>query len=420
MTPRPEDGNEVRRTLASLSISFALAWVTVSMVAGPGSAALVALVGDLSWSGAFIGLFYASAAIGAATLGRAMDRYGRKPGLVAAHAISAAGYLIAGVGASVGSLAWFASGTVLLAFGFGGVNLSRVAAAEIFPPAQRGRAVAWIQLSATAGAIVGPLLLLLSGPLGSWLGRPPLSLVWFLAPPLLLAGGVIVARAAEPMTLAARVAKDAQAARASTDPKPRPFVFVAGSVALAAALAAMASVMGVAGAAVHHAGHGTSVLGIIMLFHFVGMFGLSRVVGRVADAFGRRTTILLGLGTIAAGGGVVAMDAGAWGFGAGLLVVGIGWNFAFIGATVLLTDVSPPARRARLMGRADLAAQSVAALVALGGGLWFAQRGVAGLGIVAIVVAAAPVALLAFVRERAPADYGVEPQLAHAPAVEEA
>jgi hypothetical protein len=62
---------------------------------------------------------------------------------------------------------------------------------------------------------------------------------------------------------------------------------------------------------------------------------------------------------------------------------------------VLLTDAAPADRRARTLGRADLTGQLSAAIIATGGGWWFAARGAAGLGILAIVVAATPVLLLA-------------------------
>jgi hypothetical protein len=97
---------------------------------------------------------------------------------------------------------------------------------------------------------------------------------------------------------------------------------------------------------------------------------------------------------LASGGAVVAAIPGATGFGIGLLLVGLGWSFGFIGSTVLLTDAAAPERRARVLGRADLTSQLSAAVIATGSGWWFAARGVAGLGILAIVVAATPVVLL--------------------------
>jgi MFS family permease len=358
------------------------------MAVGPGSAALVQLSGHLAFSGLYVALFYVGAAAGAALGGRAMDRYGRRRPLIAAYAIAAVGYAIAGVGVLQQGLWLLVIGAFILAGSFGTAGLSRLAAAEMFPPEERGRGVAWVQIAAIFGAVTGPALLLLSEPLGRVIGREPLDLIWFLAPPLLLTAAGLIRSAEEPRALAPPLSPGV--AEFTTSPASRKAV-VAATVSLAASQASMAAVMGVSGAAVAHAGHGVSVLSFVMLMHFFGMFALSRVVGRFADRVGRWQTILVGLALLVAGGAAVALVPGTAAFGIGLLLVGFGWSFAFIGSTVLLTDATPPERRARTIGRADLAAQLSAAVVATGGGWWFASHGLAGLGIVAIVVALVPV-----------------------------
>jgi len=386
--------SRIHQTLLRLGAAYALAWATTSMAVGAGSVALVDLTGNLSHSGLYVALFLMSSAGGAALGGRAMDRFGRKPPLIAAYLLAAAGYALAGVGVNQAVLSWFIAGTVMFAAGFGTGNLTRLAAAEMFAPAERGRGVAWVQIAAIFGAIVGPLLLLLSEPMGRWLGRAPLSLVWFLAPPLLIIAAFVLFTATEPRLLAAQVAATVDSARPAVLPAESARLIVAGTVSLTASQAAMFAVMGVSGAAVAHAGHGVTVLGTLMFLHFIGMFGLSRVVGRIADNVGRRPTILGGLALLASGGAVVAAIPGAAGFGIGLLLVGLGWSFGFIGSTVLLTDAAAPERRARVLGRADLTSQLSAAVIATGSGWWFAARGVAGLGILAIAVAATPVLLV--------------------------
>src|SRR5918996_917057 len=92
----------VRRTLVMLSASFALGFAAGSMTAGPGSAALVALSGNASFAGLYVALLNGGAATGAAVGGRAMDRWGRRPVLIAGYAIGAIGYTIAGSGVSLG------------------------------------------------------------------------------------------------------------------------------------------------------------------------------------------------------------------------------------------------------------------------------------------------------------------------------
>ena len=130
---------EVRETLTRLGAAYALFWATISMAVGAGSAAFVELTGNLSHAGLFSALFMMSSAGGASLGGRAMDRFGRKPPLVIANLAAAAGYALTGVAVSRSSLLPFIIGTIVFAAGFGIANLSRLAAAEMFPPAERGR-----------------------------------------------------------------------------------------------------------------------------------------------------------------------------------------------------------------------------------------------------------------------------------------
>ena len=398
----------VRRTLIRLSAAFALGFAAASMTAGPGSAALVALSGNASFAGLYVALLNVGAAAGAAFGGRAMDRWGRRPVLVAGYSLAAAGYAIAGVGVTIEILALFIAGVLTLAAALGIGGLTRVAAAEMFPPAERGRGIAWLQTSAIAGAIVGPLLLILTEPLGNAIGRNALGIVWWIAPPLAVVAALMLRRAAEPMEIAREIERahpHAPGVAATTAAVGSRRLLAAGVVALAASHAAMASVMGVAGVAVVHEGHGAGLLGGIMMLHFVGMYGLSRIVGHVADRWGRRATILAGLVLLAVGGGIVALFPGMAGLAAGLLIVGLGWSFGYIGASVLLTDITAPSRRARILGRADLITQLTAAVVAMTGGVWFAANGLEGLGIVAIAVVTLPFVGFLFVVEPLPGQY---------------
>ena len=398
----------VRGTLVRLSASFALGFAAASMTAGPGSAALVELSGNASLAGLYVALLNVGAATGAVFGGRAMDRWGRRPVLIAGLALGAAGYTIAASGVASGVLALFIAGVLLVAAAMGIGGLTRVAAAEILPPAERGRGIAWVQTSAIAGAIVGPLLLVLSEPFGHAVGRDALTIVWWLAPPLLIAGGLTLRRAAEPMEIAKEI-EGSHAPSHSAIPSTRGVrsarLLVVGVVALAASHASMAAVMGIAGVAVVHAGHGASVLGWTMMLHFLGMFGLSRIVGYATDHWGRRPTILTGLASLGVGGAVVALVPGMTAFAVGILIVGLGWSFAYVGASVLLTDITVPHRRARTLGRADLITQLTAAVVATSGGFWFAANGLAGLGVLAIAVVALPFVAFLFVVEPRPGQY---------------
>ena len=372
------------RPLILLAASFGLAWVAIAMVAAPGPAAFVSLSGRTADAGLFFAIFSLASAAGAAIIGRAMDRWGRKRPLVAGHLLAAAGFALAGLGVRARSLATFVVGTVTLAFGIGAIYLTRVAASELYGPADRARAVGRVQVAASVAAVAGPFLLL------ALAGR--LDLLWFVAPPIYLVSALLVAlwRGGGPAPRAAGGSPDA----APIERAP----FALGFLALVCAQGAMVTIMGVTGVELTHAGHAPHVTSAVMSLHFLGMFGLSTFVGGIAQRLGRPRTILVGVLTIAVGGVLVAFVAGAVGLAVGLLVVGVGWSFAYIAGTVLLAEIVPAARRARTIGVVDLATALVAALVSYAGGLWYAQRGMMGLGLAAVAIVALPV--LAAVRMR--------------------
>lgn len=385
-------------------MSFGLAWIAIAMTAAPGPAAWVALSGNSDDAGLFFATFSLAVAAGAALGGRLMDRFGRRPVLAAAHVTAAAGFALAGASFMRGTLAPFIAGTALLALGIGVIYLTRVAAAEMFPPRERARAVGRVQVTATIGAVMGPLLLLASDPIARLVGTPATHMVWYFAPPLLLASAALVLLGPEPLKLAHHAAAAATGPGLAPPRAPR-IALVAGIAALAGAQAAMIAVMGVTGVALHDAGHTAAVTSLTMAAHFLGMFGLSPLVGKFADRAGRRLTIAAGVALLLVGSASVSFVAGAVGLIVGLLLIGLGWSFAYIGGTVLLSDVVPTSRRARVIGLTDFGTAILAAGAAFGAGWWYAARGLPGLGLAAIVLVIAPAVLVALLREPRPGHY---------------
>ncbi|HLE97219.1 MAG TPA: MFS transporter, partial [Candidatus Thermoplasmatota archaeon] len=176
---------DLPRGLLPLGASLALAWILISLFAGIGPQAWVALSGRVEDAGLFFALFGLAAAAGAALGGRLMDRHGRISTLVGAHVVSAVGYGIAAGAVLLRSLPAFVAGTALFSFAIGTVGLTRVVAADLAAPEVRGRAVARVQIAPLAGALLGPGLLIV----GSLVGRAPspTGRVWLLGPLLALA-----------------------------------------------------------------------------------------------------------------------------------------------------------------------------------------------------------------------------------------
>jgi hypothetical protein len=83
----------------------------------------------------------------------------------------------------------------------------------------------------------------------------------------------------------------------------------------------------------------------------------------------------------------------------GLLLIGVGWSFSYIGSTAVISDLAGPTERAGTLGLMDLVAALSAATGVLSGAALLEVTGLLALGIVALVLLAIPVALLA-VREQ--------------------
>ncbi len=400
----------IRRALWLLGTSYALAWIAIGLAVGPGSAVVVDLSGRLDAAGYFIAAYSLGTASGGALVGRAMDRWGRRPLLVAAYGLAATGFAIAGAAIERRSLPLFLTAAVILAAGMGGIHLTRVAAAEMFPATARGRAVGRIQVAALVGALTGPLLLPAFGPLSARLHVDAVALTWFASVPVLLLATILAGRAPETRTIARDLTTYHPGAPAATlQPRTRTIQLrplITGLASLALAQAAMVMAMGVTGAALRHHGHGPQAVGAALAGHFLGMFGLSPVIGRLADRHGRRATILAGFAVIALGGASIALVPGIAGFSIGIVLVGAGWSGAYIGGTVLLTDATPPDRTGRVTGLSDMTAATLTIAASIGGGVWFANHGLPGLGLMAVAIVVVPAIFVWTLKEPSPGTYG--------------
>jgi MFS family permease len=108
---------------------------------------------------------------------------------------------------------------------------------------------------------------------------------------------------------------------------------------------------------------------LVISIHVLGMFGLSPLIGRWADRFGRVQTVgvgagVLGLGTVAAviGGYVPALVF------VGLFMLGLGWSFSLIAGSALLTESLALRDRVGAQGLADVSMSVLGAGAAFSSG----------------------------------------------------
>jgi MFS family permease len=88
-------------------------------------------------------------------------------------------------------------------------------------------------------------------------------------------------------------------------------------------------------------------------WHVLGMYAPSFVTGALISRFGLERIIGLGLALIIVAAGVGIAGISLWHFWIGLAVLGVGWNFAFIGATTMVTTCHRPNERNKVQAFND-------------------------------------------------------------------
>ncbi len=121
--------------------------------------------------------------------------------------------------------------------------------------------------------------------------------------------------------------------------------------------------------------HPFTAAAFVIQWHFVAMFAPSFLTGHLIKRFGVLTIMLAGVALNA--GCVVIALAGVevMNFWLALVLVGVGWNFMFVGATALLTEVHAPTERAKVQGVNDAAIFIMLVISSLSSGALFTLQG---------------------------------------------
>ncbi|MBV2206894.1 MAG: MFS transporter [Diaphorobacter sp.] len=290
-----------------------------------------------------------------------MRRLGRRAAYVLGALLGSVSGLIATYGVVQGDFATFCVGTAMAGFYGACVQSYRFAATDAVEPSQRAKAISRIMVGGLVAAVIGPQVVIwtrdawpMAPFAGSFLGQAGLAL---LALPLLW-----MLRAPPP-----------QAAVAEGTARPlgtiaRSPAFVVAVTAGVVSYGLMAFIMTAAPMAMVGCGHtvGEAALGI--QWHVLAMFAPSFFTGHLIARFGKIAITALGLVLIAASGLLALAGLELLHFWGSLILLGIGWNFGFIGATAMVTDTYTPAERAKVQALNDFLVFGTVAVASFGSG----------------------------------------------------
>jgi len=287
-----------------------------------------------------VGMWLATLPVGALA-----GRFGRRVALQIGSLCGVLSGLISCLAVIVGAF-WL----LLLGAFFGGLYAAaqqsyRFAAADTASERMRPKVMSWVLAGGVFAALIGPQLVIFTKDLlpvylfaASYLGQAVLGLAALVLLFLIKVPPAVEKRAGEARPLSTII-------RA-----PRFVVAVACGVA---SYSMMNLVMTAAPLAMVDCGHSVTDATLGIQWHVLGMFAPSFITGSLIARFGVNRITGLGLGLIALTAVVGISGLTVAHFWTALVLLGVGWNFAFIGATNMVTQCHRPAERTKMQSFND-------------------------------------------------------------------
>ena len=288
-----------------------------------------------------------------------MKRIGRRSGFIIGLLFGIAGAFVSGYAIISESFYIFCVGVGLIGIGNAFGAFYRFAAADVSTESYRSRAISYVLAGSVVAAFIGPNMTnltkdMFTGALfaGSYMA---LSIIYVLS--LILVSFLKVP------------ADDTESKKS----KGRPLREIAKQPVFLLAVLSATVGYGVMNLLMTSTPLAMEVRGIsfghtaqVIQWHIFAMFAPSFFTGHLVKKFGDLNIIFAGLIALAASVGVVYVFGDTFlVFCASLMLLGVGWNFTFLGGTTLLTTTYEPSEKAIVQGFNDFFVFSTVTLTAL-------------------------------------------------------
>ncbi|MFK7938015.1 MAG: MFS transporter [Roseovarius sp.] len=388
-TDHTHDHARAKRNVWVLVLAQAVLGSQMPMIFVVGGLAGQSLASNVCFATLPISLIVLGSMLTASPLSSVMQRYGRRVGFFIGAAAGAIGALIGAYGLYVASFPIFLLGSLITGIYMSAHGFYRFAAADTASEAFKPKAISYVMAGGLASAIIGPQLVKVTSQsmvvpfLGTYMTVIALNLV----------GALLFFFLDIPKP--APASADTPRGRTRWELLCTPRIAVA-VICATVSYALMNLVMTSTPLAVVGCGYTEGHAADVVTGHVLAMFAPSFFTGHLIARFGVERIMGLGI-MILAGAGLVALQGVELeNFFIALILLGLGWNFGFIGATTMLATSHDPQERGRMQGLNDVIVFGGVTLASLAsGGLMNCAGGAPEAGWAAVNIAMAPFLVLA-------------------------
>ncbi|WP_323769954.1 MFS transporter [Antarctobacter sp.] len=378
-----------RRNVVVLVLAQAILGAQMPMIFTIGGLAGQSLASNICFATLPISLIVLGSMLSATPVSWLMQQYGRRAGFFVGAGAGALGGAVGAYGLYLASFPIFLLGSLITGTYMSAQGFYRFAAADTASDEFRPKAISYVMAGGLASAIIGPQLVKATSDafvvpfLGTYAAVIALNLLGALL--------FLFLKIPRPP----RPAEDAPKGRTRLQLLATPRIAVA-VICATVSYALMNLVMTSTPLAVVGCGFETNDAANVVTAHVLAMFAPSFFTGHLIARFGVEKIMATGL-VILAGAGVVGLSGVELEqFFVALVLLGLGWNFGFIGATTMLAGAHEPHERGRMQGLNDLIVFGGVTFASLAsGGLMNCSGGSAQQGWTAVNLAMAPFLVLA-------------------------
>ena len=353
-------------------------------------------------------VYLLSGALSASAWGFIMDRIGRRNAIASGLVIGVIGNALVLYAIQVSSFILVMIGLMMMGITNSAIMLGRFAAAEVSPPDQRGRAISAVVLGGVIGTILARVLAVPISDFAIRIGMDELAGAYLTTLVLFAVASVIVfiGLRPDPRDLGREVAELYPESTPQGEARPiwkilRQPAAITAVTAMALGQVVMVAIMVITSLHMEDHQHARSDIYSVISAHTFGMFAPSIISGWLLDKWGRGRMILIGASTLLLSCITAPLSPDVLPLGISLFLLGVGWNFCFVGGSTLLSDQLSPVERSRTQGTNDLLVGLASAVISLSSGFIFDAAGYTVISIIAGALSLVPLLLsLAFLRRR--------------------